>query len=296
MSLFMTLFLTFGVISSTALLTQDNAWTQRYITSTFTSAFNTSNNQDVKDKSPKQGKVIPPQTSKTPTPSLTQYPAQILNLTNWKLTLPTGKSGSPNEIKQPTLTTYKIDPWFVVMPNTRAVQFRAPVNGVTTSGSGYPRSELREMVNNGLSNASWSATSGIHTMILDEAITSVPQGKKHVVAGQIHDSSDDVIVIRLEYPKIFINVGGTNSYTLDANYVLGSRFNVKFVVSSGQTKVYYNNSSDPVYTLRKSYSNAYFKAGAYTQSNCSTESSKGGSCNDNNYGEVAIYNLRVTHQ
>lgn len=216
-----------------------------------------------------------------------------IDLTNWKLTLPSG-SEKPTEIKQPELAAYKIDPWYVFLPSQGAARFRAAVNGTTTSGSKYPRSELREMTNNGTTNASWSSTDGTHTMTIDEAITAVPQTKKHVVAGQIHDADDDVIVIRLEYPALYVNVDGKNAFTLDSNYSLGKRFKLKFEVSNGQTKVYYNDSTDPVFTLDKSYSGAYFKAGAYTQSNCSKEPSS--LCNDDNYGEVVIYNATVSHQ
>jgi len=67
------------------------------------------------------------------------------------------------------------------------------------------------------------------------------------------------------------------------------------VVGDGQTKVYYNNSLDPVYTLNKKYSDAYFKTGVYTQSNCSREGSSS-ICNDNNYGEVIVYQATVAHQ
>ncbi len=115
-------------------------------------------------------------------------PAEVLNLTNWKETLPTGSAGSPTEIKQPQLASYSSDPYFVVNATGDGVRFRAPVNGVTTSGSSYPRSELREM--NGGDDASWSTTSGTHTMTIDEAITATPSEKPYVVAGQIHDSSD----------------------------------------------------------------------------------------------------------
>lgn len=238
-----------------------------------------------------------PTKSFTPTPTLAgtaSYPAQILNLTNWKETLPTGSSGHPTEILQPQLATYKIDPWFVVSQDGRGVQFRAPVNGITTSGSSYPRSELREMTNNGQSQASWSSTSGTHTMTIDEAITAVPKTKRHIVAGQIHDASDDVIVIRLEYPKLFVDINGTTGPTLDANYTLGKRFTVKFVVNGGKTNIYYNGSGTAAYTLSQSYSGAYFKAGAYTQSNCTKEASS--DCTSSNYGEVIIYNVTVTHQ
>ena len=233
-------------------------------------------------------------TSPTLSPSRSTYPSQILDLSNWKITLPIGPSENPTEIKQPQLSTYSVDPWFIAMPEGRGVRFRAPVNAVTTGRSDYPRSELREMINNGTAKVSWSTSAGTHTMFLDQAITAVPKKKKHVVVGQIHDADNDIIVIRLEYPNLYVNVNGKNKRKLDSKYMLGKRFTVKFVVSNGKTEVYYNNSTAPVYTLNKKYSDAYFKAGAYTQSNCSREGFL--LCNDNNYGEVVIYQVVVTHQ
>jgi hypothetical protein len=217
------------------------------------------------------------------------YPAQVLNLSNWKLTIPAGSAESPTEIKQPALATYAIDPWFKV--GAGGVLFRAPVNAVTTSGSDYPRSELREMTNNGQSNAAWSSTSGTHTMIIDQAILALPLQKRHVVAGQIHDASKDIIVIRLEGSSLFVDVDGNTAKILDSNYTLGKRFTVKFVANGGKTKIYYNGSSTVAYTLTKSYTKAYFKAGCYTQSNCTKETV----CSASNYGEVVIYGLTVTH-
>lgn len=226
-----------------------------------------------------------------PAVSAAAYPAQVLDLTNWKETLPTGSSSKPTEILQASLSSFSAPPYFQVNAAGDGVQFRAPVNGVTTSGSGYPRSELREMTDNGTKNASWSTTSGTHAMFIDEAITAVPKTKKHVVAGQIHDSDDDVIVIRLEYPKLFVDINGKTGPTLDPNYTLGKRFTVGFVATDGQIKIYYNGSTTPVYTLNKSGSGNYFKAGAYTQSNCSKETD----CSSGNYGEVVIYGLAVQH-
>jgi len=220
------------------------------------------------------------------------YPAQVLDLTNWKETLPTGSSSKPTEIKQTKLATFSVSPYFYPNATCNGVIFRAPVNGVTTSGSGYPRSELREMANNGTTNASWSTTSGGHSMFIDQAITAVPKAKKHVVAGQVHDSSDDVIVIRLEYPKLFVDINGKTGPTLDANYTLGKRFTVQFIAANGQIKIYYNGNPTPAYTLSKSGSGNYFKAGAYAQSNCSKETV----CSNSNFGEVVIYNLQVKHQ
>lgn len=214
-------------------------------------------------------------------------PADILDLTNWKETLPIGDAGSPTEILQPELATYSIDPYFMVNPAGDGVQFRAPVNGVTTSGSGYPRSELREM--NGSNLASWSTSSGTNTMTIDEAITATPQTKPHVVAGQVHDSSDDVLTIRLEGTNLFVDHNGDAGPTLTSSYTLGTRFTVQIVASGGHIKVFYNGAQKDDYT--KSVSGAYFKAGAYTQANCANSTP----CDSSNYGEVNIYGLTVSH-
>lgn len=240
--------------------------------------------------------TMPPTATPTSGSLGCSYPSQILNLTNWKITLPVIVNDS-NEVPASRLSDYSIDPWFKVNSGCNGVQFRAHTSSnTTTSNSSYPRSELREMKDNGQNEAKWSSTSGTHTMIVDEAITAVPTGKKHVVAAQIHDSNDDVMTVRLEYPKLFIDHNGTDGPILDANYTLGKRFTVKFVVSAGKTAVYYNNSSAPIETYARSYSGAYFKVGAYTQSNCTEESNRNATCSISNFGEVNVYSVSVTHQ
>ncbi|TDD54510.1 alginate lyase [Kribbella antibiotica] len=215
-----------------------------------------------------------------------QVPADVLDLTNWKVTLPTGSNESPTEIKQPALDSYSNDPFFKVVGD--GVQFRAPVNGVTTSGSSYPRSELREM--NGSSNASWSSTSGTHTLVVRESFDHLPATKPHLVGAQIHDSSDDVTVFRLEGSSLYITSGDTTHHKLvTSSYVLGTVFEAKFVVNGGQTKAYYNGVLQT--TISKNFSGAYFKAGAYTQANCSNSSP----CADSNYGQTTLKSVTVTH-
>ncbi|MBB5801871.1 hypothetical protein F4560_001639 [Saccharothrix ecbatanensis] len=219
-----------------------------------------------------------------------RYPADVLDLTNWYIGLPIGAEESPTNIKQPELDTYSIDPWFTPTPECDAVQFRAAVNGVTTSGSSYPRSELREMTDSGSTKASWSSTSGTHTMVVEQAITALPDDKPHVVAGQIHDGSDDVSVFRLEGDDLYITNGDTSHHKLvTGNYVLGTKFQAKFVVSGGQIKAYYNGVLQT--TISKSFTGGYFKAGAYTQANCGNSTP----CSADNYGQVEIYGLTVTH-
>jgi hypothetical protein len=114
----------------------------------------------------KTPKPTPTPSPTPPTPAATStttngatLPSQVLDLTNWKVTLPVdskGASGSscdPSEISQPALAGFT-DQWFKVTPNGQAVVFRANIEGCTTSGSSYPRSELREMTSNGSTEAS----------------------------------------------------------------------------------------------------------------------------------------------
>ncbi|HEY0700149.1 MAG TPA: polysaccharide lyase family 7 protein [Micromonospora sp.] len=216
------------------------------------------------------------------------YPADVLDLTNWYIGLPIGEEESPRNVEQPELDTFRIDPWFVATADCTRVQFRAAVNGVTTSGSSYPRSELREM--RGSSKASWSSTSGTHTMVIRQAITTLPATKPHVVAGQILASSDDVAVFRLEGRNLYLTNGDNSHYKLiTSSYTLGTEFEAKFVVSGGQIRAYYNGVLQA--TISKSFSGGYFKAGAYTQANCTNSSP----CSTSNYGQVLIRSLTVTH-
>jgi hypothetical protein len=236
---------------------------------------------------------VTPQPTPSPTPAA-EYPAQVLDLSRWKVTLPVNAelqlSGRAGEILQPALATFTHPAYFAVHGN--GVRFRAPVNSVTTSGSSYPRSELREMNPGGLTNASWSTEEGTHTMVLDQAITAVPAAKRHVVAGQIHDGKDDVITIRLEQPRLYVDHNGTPGSTLTSSYVIGTRFTVRIEASGGQIRVFYNGSATPADTFARAGGGMYFKAGAYTQSNCTRETR----CAEDNFGEVVIYGLSVKHE
>ncbi len=220
---------------------------------------------------------------------------QFPSIVGWKLTLPLDnplKPGlQPFEVKQPGLATFRVAPWFTARPDCDGLQFRAPVNGVTTSGSGYPRSELREMSADGKSNARWSSSKGIHSMTVRQAITRLPEGKPHVVAGQIHDATDDVSVFRLEGSKLYVTKGDDRHHKLIIDdYVLGTPFEARFVVEGDAIKAYYNGALQA--TIDGKFSDAYFKAGVYVQANCS----KVDVCNTGNAGEVVIYSLTVSHR
>jgi hypothetical protein len=220
-------------------------------------------------------------------------PADILGINNnkWKVQLPI-LTDSSIDIFQPQLATYSINPFFMAAPGG-GVQFRSPVNGETTPNSDYPRSELREMVDSSARvNAAWSSTSGTHTLTVDGKVTALPNTKPHLVIAQIHDGNDDVAVFRVEGTTLWITNGNTShGYAVDTNFTLGKRYVIKYEVSGGVIKFYYNGNLLP-YTQNKNFTGAYFKAGAYTQANCGNSSP----CSASNYGENIIYSVTLTHQ
>lgn len=217
-------------------------------------------------------------------PSPGKAPGEVLDLRGWKLTLPTGDAEAPTEVLQPELATYTGE-WFSVRPDG-GVAFLALCGAVTTSGSHYPRSELREMT--GKARASWSNTTGTHTLSIDQAITRTPVVKPHVVAGQIHDDADDVIQIRLEGRKLFVAYAdGKKTVALDDGYVLGARHRIDITAAGGRVKVAYNGAQKA--DLALSGSGWYWKVGVYVQSNVSKGDAPDAA------GEVVVYSAQVGH-
>jgi hypothetical protein len=208
-------------------------------------------------------------------------PGRLLDLKNWKLTLPTGRKGKPEEIEGPDLSAFTND-FFRLNDAKDGVVFTANAGGVTTSGSSYPRSELREM--NGTEKAAWDSTDGTHTLDVCEAITKTPATKPEVVSAQIHDTEDDVLQIRLEGTTLSVQYDdGRGEAVLDPDYQLGTPFRVTVDVSAEGIAVSYNGEHKT--DIKKSGSGWYWKVGAYVQSN----PSKGES--PDAVGEVVVYSL-----
>jgi Alginate lyase len=224
----------------------------------------------------------PPAGSAAPT-ATAQYPAEVLDLTNWYLTLPTGSPGEPDTVMQPQLATYTSE-WFHV--DGDGVAFTAGAGGVTTQNSTYPRSELREM--DGAKKASWSNTSGTHVMELREAFVALPVAKPDVVGAQIHDTESDVIEVRLEGARLLVKNGADNSdIVMDPDYVLGTPYDLRIVAAGGHITVFYNGVQKA--DILRSGAEWYFKAGSYVQSNLTRGDQPDA------VGTVVISALKVTH-
>lgn len=134
--------------------------------------------------------------------------------------------------------------------------------------------------------ASWNtADKSPHTLEVECAITQTPEHKRHVVCAQVHDANDDVLMIRLEDRKLFVEREGAAEVVLEPDYKLGDKFTLRIVAGDGHIRVWHNDSLKMEWRVSKR--GCYFKVGCYTQSNGKTEKRSG------SYGEVAVYRLAL---
>jgi Alginate lyase len=221
-------------------------------------------------------------------------PGQVLDLSGWKVTLPVdssgGVSGTAAEVTQPRLDSFT-DEYVRTTADGSGVTFTAPAGGATTSGSGYPRSELREMTADGSATASWSSSSDTaSTMTVTESVDAAPPVKPQVVCAQIHNASSDVVEVLYDGftdSVAYRWLGAEQKTHLVDNYVLGTPFTLTISASGGQVRLSVDGQLRA--TESTSQSGLYFKAGAYTQSNPAH-----GDAPDA-IGVVTISALSVTH-
>lgn len=191
----------------------------------------------------------------------------------------------PKEVLQPQLATFSLPPYFMLNALKTAVIFSAEWNGATTSGSSNPRSELREMTNNGLTLANWSGASGRHKMEVDLRVTRL-DGIHEVVVAQIHGPDDDLTVFRLKTGnRLFITNGDDDEWHQVATYVPGpdsARIKLGFDVQGGQVR-FTVNGTDTGFSLPCGAGN-YFKTGCYLQK----KQESGGAT-------VELYGVKVEH-
>jgi hypothetical protein len=248
----------------------------------------------------------------TPQPD-PRHPADVLDLRNWKLTLPVDRddNGRADEIKQPCLAEPCYDPdkkmyansafkqpfsdeFFRLNDKRTGVALRAPVAGATTSGSDTTRTELRELFDAASDGkeveASWSNEGdGVHTMDVTMAVTATPTRYPSVAVAQIHDGSAGAMLVKLRGQRLFVDSDDGPRGNLDNNYVLGATFTLHVAANDGKIAVTYNDSKTVTY--ERSGDTFYFKAGVYNQSNLDKYPDE----NPKSYGEVLIDRLTVTH-
>jgi hypothetical protein len=231
-------------------------------------------------------------------------PSGNFNLSNWKITLPVDQSGtlSGTAVEVQNLSGYKNSKYFYT-GSDGAMVFYAPVDGATTSGSSYARSELREM--NGSEKAAWTLSTGGSmgaTLEVDAAPNREGVGGRLVV-GQIHGQDDELVRLYWENGTVYFandRAGPSNSETkftlkdgtgatpeISLNekfsYTINAKGSTLEVDVHADGKVY--ESSTKINSVWQS-DTLYFKAGAYLGANES---------NGSGAGQASFYALDVSH-
>lgn len=121
-------------------------------------------------------------------------PGRLLDLSRWYLTLPIADPagghdpGKPWNVYPQDLATFTHLDLFRALPGP-CVEYSAPVDGMSTSGSGATRCELRQMKGPGHADkADWSIDDAdLHTLTCTLTCdgTSIV-GRREVIVGQIH--------------------------------------------------------------------------------------------------------------
>jgi Ca2+-binding RTX toxin-like protein len=231
-------------------------------------------------------------------------PSGNFDLSNWKITLPVDSSGktSGTAVEVKDLNGYQNSKYFYTAADG-AMTFYAPVDGATTSGSSYARSELREM--NGTSKAAWKLSTGgfmSATLEVDAAPMRDGQGKK-IVVGQIHGEDDELVRLYWNDNKLYFandlsgsdNKEHTFNFKADDgsapdvslnekfSYTINAKGNVLDVDIYADGKVYHSHTTINSVWQSDSF---YFKAGAYLGAN---------ETNGSGYGQTSFYALSFNH-
>ncbi|MFD0461714.1 polysaccharide lyase family 7 protein [Microvirga aerilata] len=231
-------------------------------------------------------------------------PSGNFDLSNWKLTLPVDASGSMSgtAVEVKSLTGYQNSKYFYT-GSDGAMVFYAPVEGATTSGSSYARSELREM--KGTEKAAWSLSTGgfmSATLEVDAAPNREGAGGK-IIVGQIHGQDDELVRLYWENGKLYFandRAGSSNSevkfYFVNAagqqpSVSLDERFSYTINAKGSDLEVTVFADGQIYKSVTKINSvwqsdTFYFKAGAYLGAN---------ETNGSGYGQTSFYALNFNH-
>jgi hypothetical protein len=217
-------------------------------------------------------------------------PGGNFDLTHWYLGLPdaTASSIQPSQLEAGYTSAY------FYTGTDGAMIFWAPVTGGTTSGSTYPRSELRELIA-GVDNSTginWNAL-GTHVLTAQCRVLQVPSTGK-VIIGQIHGGTQPLCKIYYSSGTIYTRVhtdatGGTeNQYEFGAS-ALNTPINYELRVVDGVLTMTINGTTHTFdFVTGSSWGSAefYFKAGSYCQDN-QGQSDEG--------SRVAFYSVNASH-
>ena len=220
-------------------------------------------------------------------------PGDNFDLSHWHLTLPDDDAStiSPSDLED----GYTHSSWFYTGADG-AMVFWCPVTGGTTSGSTYPRSELRERIDPSSTSVNWPPW-GMHVLNAQCKITELPSNGRTVIA-QIHSyisPAPALVLIKTIDGVLNAQVrntvaGSTYTYYPMVNLVLNQMITYQIKLVNGLLTVTINGVSQSVniYQADPAWTNQtfYFKAGSYAHDieGLSSEGSR-----------VSFYQLSATH-
>lgn len=231
-------------------------------------------------------------------------PSDVLDLGDWKLQLPVdaegGFDGRYSEVRD--LEGYA-SRWFAVGPDG-AVVLTAPVEGVTTGGARYARTELRELTDG--ANAAWSLEEGgrmAATLRVDAVPTEFDGTEAKVVLGQIHGGDHQLVRLYYEDGTVYWVNGRNEEQARDTvhafrdaqgrtpDIALGETFRYAFEVEGDRLSL--SLQADGItYASRIAVGEGwddnlfYFKAGLYLGTNETTSRGQ---------GQVSLFDLDLGH-
>ena len=173
-------------------------------------------------------------------------PGQLFDLSHFQLQLPVA-SGNGVLIIQPAELKSYTSAYFYTNATTNAMTFWCPENGAHTSGSSYPRSELRQQPN--------FFFKGRSQMNVSLSVEKLPTGGA-ITIGQVHVdgiSGHCSIIIELEYQDGDINAHLRDSACkgitkkVGSGVVVGQSFSYTLTVDGTNTVVETDSGSMPPY-------------------------------------------------
>lgn len=183
--------------------------------------------------------------------------------------------------------------WFYTDTTDGSMVFSTPENGGTTSGSNYPRNELRQTS----AGANWKLTDT--TTKIMTASCKVTKAPATVVIGQVHGSNNNSELVELEWMgnsagncKVSAmfqtnNSAGSNYFVdLATGLSLGSLVTYELKMKGGTLTVTVNGKAGSETYTTQYYGTTdgyYFKAGNYLQTSSSSTT----------VSEVHFYSLTV---
>ncbi len=233
-------------------------------------------------------------------------PGSNFNLNHWYIQFPTSGGSltcSGGSVDSATTTQlingYTNAPYFYT-GSDGAMVFWAPINGATTSGSSYPRSELRELLNTNDTSVDWTPY-GTHILDAQVKVLQVPTSTKKVIIGQIHGYSGAALpTVKVEFGnntvyatvKTNSNDDGSDFVFPSVSSALSNSITYEIKLVNGLVSIVINNKTNSmnIFQTDPNYTNEtqYFKAGDYCQADsCSNPANADGA-------RVAFYALTRT--